>query len=39
MEDVLQMESQTQAATLGTEDAIEAVAAWMQKREPEFKGR
>lgn len=39
MEDVLQLEATAQATSMGTEDMVEAVAAWMQKREPKFKGR
>ncbi|RIK08695.1 MAG: enoyl-CoA hydratase [Acidobacteria bacterium] len=39
MESALEAEAHAQSVAMGTEDLIEAMAAWLQKREPEFKGR
>lgn len=39
MEAALEAEAQAQAVAMGTEDLIEAMSAWIQRREPKFKGR
>lgn len=39
MEDALEAEAHAQAVSMGTEDLLEAMSAWLQKREPDFKGR
>jgi 2-(1,2-epoxy-1,2-dihydrophenyl)acetyl-CoA isomerase len=39
LEEALAFEGQAQALCFGTEDVIEAMSAFVQKREPEFKGR
>lgn len=39
MEAALEAEAHAQAVSMGTEDLLEAMSAWLQKREPEFKGR
>lgn len=39
MESALEAEAHAQAVAMGTEDLVEAMAAWLQKREPNFKGR
>jgi enoyl-CoA hydratase/carnithine racemase len=39
MEQALEEESRSQAVNFGTEDTMEAIAAFSQKRDPKFKGR
>jgi 2-(1,2-epoxy-1,2-dihydrophenyl)acetyl-CoA isomerase len=39
MEQALEEESRSQAVNFGTEDTMEAIAAFSQKRDPQFKGR
>jgi 2-(1,2-epoxy-1,2-dihydrophenyl)acetyl-CoA isomerase len=39
LEEQLEMEAQVQAAATRTEDFREGVDAFLQKREPDFKGR
>lgn len=39
MDDALEAEAHAQAVSMGTEDLLEAMGAWLQKREPDFKGR
>ncbi|MDX1691054.1 MAG: enoyl-CoA hydratase-related protein [Acidimicrobiia bacterium] len=38
-EQALALEAQTQTVCLSSEDALEGIAAFIQKRDPEFKGR
>jgi enoyl-CoA hydratase/carnithine racemase len=38
-EQALSFEEQAQAVLLGSEDLVEGAAAFLQKREPEFRGR
>lgn len=39
IEETLEMEREGQLRCLGSQDFMEGVAAWMQRREPEFEGR
>jgi 2-(1,2-epoxy-1,2-dihydrophenyl)acetyl-CoA isomerase len=39
MDQALEEESRSQAVNFGTEDTMEAISAFVQKREPQFKGR
>lgn len=39
MDQALEEESRSQAVNFSTEDTMEAIAAFAQKRDPHFKGR
>jgi 2-(1,2-epoxy-1,2-dihydrophenyl)acetyl-CoA isomerase len=39
MDQALEEESRSQAVNFSTEDTMEAIAAFAQKRDPQFKGR